>query len=67
MSNPFSVLSVSYGEDESTENPQRKLAKMRRKYEQKPTPELKKRIQDMDSRLNSKPKPKKKEKEKEKR
>ena len=66
MSNPFSVLPVSYGEDLSTENPQRKLAKMRRKYEQKPTPELKKRIQEMDSRLNSKPKKNKKKKKKKK-
>ena len=60
MSNPFSLLSVSYGEDLSTENPQRKLAKMKRKYEQKPTPELKKKIEEMDKRLNYKPKPKRK-------
>lgn len=64
MSNPFSVLSVSYGEDESTDNPQRKLAKMKRKYKEKPTPELKSRIEGMDKRLNSKPKKKKKKKKK---
>lgn len=62
--NPFSSLDVSYDEDESTNNPERKLAKMKRRYEKNPTPELKKRIDEMDDRLNSKPKPKKKKKKK---
>lgn len=62
--NPFSSLDVSYDEDESTDNPERKLAKMKRRYEKNPTPDLKKRIDEMDNRLNSKPKPKKKKKKK---
>ena len=62
--NPFSPLDVSYEEDESTDNPERKLAKMKRRYEKNPRPDLKKRIDEMNNRLNSKPKPKKKKKKK---
>ena len=53
MTNSFSVLQNEDSE-ETTKNPQRKLDKMKRKYAVKPTPELKKKIEEMDSRLNPK-------------
>jgi len=53
MTNSFSVLQNEESE-ETTKNPQRKLDKMKRKYAVKPTPELKKKIEEMDSRLNPK-------------
>ena len=53
MTNSFSSLKNEEPE-ETTKNPQRKLDKMKRKYALKPTPELKKKIEEMDSRLNPK-------------
>jgi|APSaa5957512535_1039671.scaffolds.fasta_scaffold240282_1 hypothetical protein len=53
MTNSFSSLKNEEPE-ETTKNPQRKLDKMKRKYAVKPTPELKKKIEEMDSRLNPK-------------
>ena len=51
MANSYSVLQNEEPE-ETTKNPQRKLEKMKRQYSAKPTPELKKKIEEMDSRLN---------------
>jgi len=53
MSNPFSVLHNEEPE-ETTDNPQRKLKKMKRRFAEKPTPELEKKIKEMESRLNPK-------------
>ena len=53
MANSYSVLQNEEPE-ETTKNPQRKLEKMKRQYAAKPTPELKKKIEAMDSRLNPK-------------
>ena len=61
--NPFSLLSTDI-EEEFTNNPRRKLAKMKRKYLTNPTPDLKKRIEDMDGRLNPKKNMYKKKKKK---
>jgi len=51
--NPFSLLYTEH-EEVFTNNPQRKLEKMKRKYLTHPTPDLKKKIEDMDARLNPK-------------
>ena len=61
--NPFSLL---YTDDEEvfTNNPQRKLEKMKRKYLTHPTPDLKKKIEDLDTRLNPKKTKYKKKKKK---
>ena len=61
--NPFSCLEVE-GIDDSTNNPERKLSKMKRRYSEKPTPDLKFRIDSMEQRLNPKPKKSKKKKKK---
>ena len=53
MSNPFSVLHNEEPE-ETTDNHQRKLKKMKRRFAEKPTPELEKKIKEMESRLNPK-------------
>ena len=49
--NPFAFLEVEEV-NESTKNPQRKLAKMKRRYSDKPSHDLKLRIDEMDSRFN---------------
>ena len=61
--NPFAFLEVEEV-NESTKNPQRKLAKMKRRYSEKPSQDLKLRIDEMDQRLNPKFKKKKKKKKK---
>jgi len=61
--NPFSLLYTEH-EEVFTNNPQRKLAKMKRKYLTNPTPDLKKKIEDMDARLNPKKTKYKKKKKK---
>ena len=48
MNNPFSVLPVDENEDISTNNLPRKLKKMKRKYEEKPTEDLKRRIDELE-------------------
>jgi hypothetical protein len=63
--NPFSLLYTEH-EEVFTNNPQRKLAKMKRKYLTNPTPDLKKKIEDMDTRLNPKKTNYKKKKNKKK-
>tara|TARA_B100001093_G_scaffold516172_1_gene594315 strand:- start:1197 stop:1841 length:645 start_codon:yes stop_codon:yes gene_type:complete len=52
MSNPFSVLDVDNTEDTSTNNPQRKLNKLKRLNEKKPCEERTKIILEMEERLN---------------
>ena len=47
MENPFSVLEVNYNEDTSTNNLPRKLKKMKRRYHEKPTEDLKRRIDEL--------------------
>lgn len=47
MNNPFSVLPVDENEDTSTNNLLRKLTKMKRRYEEKPTEDLKRRIDEL--------------------
>ena len=61
--NPFTFLEVEEV-NESTQNPQRKLAKMKRRYSEKPSHDLKSRIDEMDQRINPKFKKKKKKKKK---
>ena len=61
--NPFAFLEVEEV-NESTKNPQRKLAKMKRRYSEKPSQDLKSRIDEMDQRINPKFKKKKKKKKK---
>jgi hypothetical protein len=61
--NPFTFLEIEEV-NESTKNPQRKLAKMKRRYSEKPSQDLKSRIDEMDQRLNPKFKKKKKKKKK---
>ena len=56
--NPFAFLEVEEV-NESTKNPQRKLAKMKRRYSEKPSHDLKSRIDEMDQRINPKFKKKK--------
>lgn len=48
MNNPFSVLPVDENEDISTNNLSRKLKKMKRRYEEKPTEDLKRRIDELE-------------------
>ena len=61
--NPFTFLEIEEV-NESTKNPQRKLAKMKRRYSEKPSQDLKLRIDEMDSRFNPIQKKKKKKKKK---
>ena len=63
--NQFTFLEIEEV-NESTQNPQRKLAKMKRRYSEKPSQDLKLRIDEMDRRFNPKPKKKKKKKKKKK-
>ena len=63
--NPFTFLEIEEV-NESTKNPQRKLAKMKRRYSEKPSQDLKLRIDEMDRRFNPKVKKKKKKKKKNK-
>ena len=49
--NPFNVLSHDDTEDISTNNLPRKLAKMKRKYDMKPTEDLKNRIDELEKTL----------------
>ena len=63
--NPFNVLSHDDTEDISTNNLPRKLAKMKRKYDMKPTKDLKNRIDELEKKLNP-PKSKKNKKKKKK-
>ena len=70
MNNPFSVLPVDENEDTSTNNLLRKLTKMKRRYEEKPTEDLKRRIDELEESmkpisLNSNEKKKKNKKPKE--
>ena len=52
MSNPFSVLDIDDKEDTSTNNPQRKLNKLKRLNEKNPCVERTKKILEMEERLN---------------
>ena len=51
MENPFKVLEVDETEDTSTSNLSRKLNKMKRRYKEKPTKDLKKRIDELEERI----------------
>ena len=61
--NTFTFLEIEEV-NESTKNPQRKLAKMKRRYSEKPSQDLKLRIDEMDQRINPKFKKKKRKKKK---